>query len=106
MNWLALIAAFAIAVLVGGLLARWLERSRADWTRRRRLWTAASVLPAFILLATAVGITVIVAWGPGSGENMQDLAVAATAMVGVIFAVIALLGGLVGASFAEAKGQS
>ena len=104
MNWLALIAAFSIALLVGASMARLLTLNRPSWTPRRRLWTAASVLPGFILLATLAGIGFILVTGPGRGENMQDLAVAATATVGAIFGLIALLGGLVGASFAIREG--
>ena len=105
MNWLALIAAFAVSLLTGAFLARLLERSRPDWPPRRRLWTAASALPIFIGVATMCGILVVVATGPGTGENMQDLAVAATATVGVIFAIIALAGGFVGASLGSTRVQ-
>ena len=103
MNWSALIVAFAVAVVMGAFLANLLERRRLDWSARRRLWTAAAVLPGFILAATLVGIAIILFTGPGSGENMRDLAVAATAAVGGIFALIALVGGLVGASFARRR---
>ena len=101
MNWLVLILAFAIAVLIGGFLARWLERSRSDWSARRRIWTAAAVLPAFLILATLVAVAWVLAIGPGEGENMQDLAVAVTIAIGAWFAVVTLLGGLAGAHFAS-----
>ena len=101
MNWLVLILAFAIAVLVGGYLARLLERSRPAWSARRRLWTAAIVLPAFLILATIVGLVWLLAVGPGTGENMQDLALTVTAFVGGLFALLTMIGGLVGATFAQ-----
>ena len=101
MNWLALILAFCVAVLMGAFLASLLERSRPNWGARRRLWAAASALPLFILLATAAGLAWILVAGPGTGENMQDLALVVTAMIGALFAVVALVGGLVGGSFAQ-----
>jgi hypothetical protein len=105
MNWLALIAAFAISLLAGGFLSRLLERSRPTWSAARRKWVAAMVLPGFVLVVTVVGIFVTIGIGPGSGENMQDLAVIATATVGLVFAIIALVGGLIGASFASRRGD-
>jgi hypothetical protein len=105
MNWLVLILAFCLAVLLGAFLARLLERSRTAWSARRRIWAAAAVLPGFIVLATIAAVAWVVSVGPGTGENMQDLAVAATVAVGVIFALVALLGGFVGASYAQRGNQ-
>ncbi len=101
MNWLVLILAFCIAVLMGAFLANLLARSRPGWSARRQLWTAASALPIFIMLATVFGLAWILVSGPGKGENMQDLAVVVTAMIGAFFAAVALIGGLVGGSFAQ-----
>ena len=101
MNWLVLIGAFGISVLMGAFLANLLERSRPGWSVRRRLWAAASVLPIFILLATVIGLVWVLVSGPGKGENMQDLALVVTAMIGALFAAVALVGGLVGGSFAQ-----
>ena len=103
MNWLVLIVAFCIAMLMGAFLANLIERSRPGWSARRRLWAAAAVLPCFILLATAIGLALILVPGPGTGENMQDLALVVTAMIGALFAGIALVGGLVGGSFAQRR---
>ena len=100
MNWIALIVAFAIALAVGAIAGRLLERSRPVWSARRRLWTAALALPGFILLVTLAGIGFLSLAGPGSGENMQDLAVVVTAFIGLVFAIVALIGGLAGATFA------
>lgn len=103
MNWLAYILAFVIALVVGSFLGRLLARSRPHWGSTRRLWAAALVLPMFIVLLTAVGLAWVVLAGPGEGENMLDLALVVTAMAGAFFAVIALIGGLVGASLAERR---
>ena len=105
MNWLAIILAFGVAVLLGAFLMKLLQRTRTAWTSRRRMWVAAMVLPAFILFAAVVGIVWTLLAGPGEGENMQDLAVAVTAFVGAFFAFIALIGGIVGASFAKRSGS-
>ena len=100
MNWIALIAGFAIALAVGAFVGRLLERNRPGWSARRRRWTAALLLPGFVLLATMAGIGFVLVVGPGTGENMQDLAVAVTAFVGLVFAFVAVIGGLAGATFA------
>jgi hypothetical protein len=105
-NWLLLLAAFAIAALAGAFVAGVLERSRKQWSKRRRLWTAAFALPCVVLAATAAGIAWVVISGPGSGENMQDFAIAATALVGGLFTIIALVGGIVGVSFAQGRKSS
>ena len=103
MNWLVLLIAFSLGVVIGGWLSRLLARSRPQWTDRKRLFVAASVLPAFTLLLTLVGIVWVIVSGPGTGENMQDLAVFATAGVGGIFAILTLLGSLVGGSLARSR---
>ena len=97
MNWLVLLIAFSLAVLAGAWLAGLLARRRLRWGDRRRLFVAASVLPALVLLASLAGIAWIVVSGPGTGENMQDLAVVATATVGGILALLTFVGSLVGA---------
>ena len=103
MNWSLLLIAFAMAVFMGSSLARFLTRSRPEWSPRRRLLTAASVLPSFMLAMTVLGVAWVVISGPGTGENMQDLAVAATAAGGGFFALLALVGGLVGAALAQRR---
>ena len=103
MNWLVLIAAFCIAVLMGAFLANLLERSRPGWSARRQLWAAASALPIFIVIATVIGLAWILVSGPGKGENMQDLALVVTIAIGALFAGVALVGGLVGGSFAQRR---
>ena len=103
MNWLVMLIAFSLAVLMGAWLAGLLARSRPQWSDRRRLLVAASVLPGFALFATLAGIAWVIAVGPGRGENMQDLAVVATAGVGGFFAILALAGGFVGAWLAQRR---
>ena len=103
MNWLTLLLAFSLAMATGAWLARLFEQSRPQWNRRRRLLVAALVLPIFVVFATLVGIAWIVVVGPGTGENMQDLAVVATAAVGGVFALLTFIGGLVGASLAQRR---
>ena len=102
MNWLVLIFAFCIGAFMGAFFSRLAGRSRPNWTDKRRLWVAALILPCVLGLLTLGAMAWIVVTGPGDGENMQDLALVVTAIVGSILAGLALLGGLVGASL-EAK---
>jgi hypothetical protein len=103
MNWLVLLISFALGVMMGAWLTGLLARSRPQWSDRRRLFTAASVLPVFTLLLTLAGVAWTIVSGPGPGENMQGLAVAATATVGAILALLTLVGGLVGAVLARRR---
>ena len=100
MNWLVLIIAFCIGAAMGAFLASLLERSREHWSAPRRLWTAASVLPGFLLLLTAVAVL----WTLAVGGGNRDLASAVYMMVGAIFIVVTLLGGIAGATLAARKG--
>lgn len=101
MNWPLLIFAFCVAVLTGAIAATTLARMRPQWSDRRRLLVSALLLPAFTLFATLAGLAAILATGPGRGENMQDLALAAVASVGVMFASVAFLGGVIGAGLRQ-----
>ena len=101
MNWLAFILCFSISVLVAAFLGKLLAANRPGWTRRRRKWTAVLVMPLFIAGLTLAGLAWVVFTGPGTGENMQDLALIVTATAGALFAAVALAGGLVGARYAE-----
>ena len=103
MNWTFLLIAFSLAVFMGASLARFLARSRPEWSARRRLLTSASVLPAFTVVMTIAGLGFVLVSGPAPGENMQDLALIATAVVGAFVALLALAGGLVGAGLAQRK---
>ena len=103
MNWLAFLFAFGFSAILGGVFGRLAERSRPGWSARRRLWTVALILPGFIGVLTIAGVAWVIFTGPGTGENMQDLALVVTASVGAVFAVIALAGGLVGASLGASR---
>jgi hypothetical protein len=103
MNWLVLIVTFAIAVLVGAFLATTLGRTRSDWSTRRRLWTAALALPGFIVFATLLGVGCTMTAMPAQGAGNRDLVIAVYAMLGAVFLVITLVGGLVGAFAAVRK---
>ena len=100
MNWLVLIISFAIAVLTGSLLASKLERSRPDWSPQRRKWTAAAALPAFIVLATLAGVALTMVTTPPPGAAYRGLYSGIYAIVGAVFFIITLIGGLVGAAAA------
>ena len=98
MNWLAFIIAFGFSAIVGGIFAKLSRSNRPQWSARRRLWVSASIMPAFIGLLTVAGLAWVLLVGPGTGENMQDLALIVTAAACAIFAAVALAGGLIGAS--------
>jgi prolipoprotein diacylglyceryltransferase len=102
-NWLVFILAFCIGALMGAFFSRLAGRSRPNWTAKRRLCVSASILPCFLGVLTLGGLAWILFAGPGTGENMQDLALIVTAIVGSILAGLAFLGGFVGASL-EARG--
>ena len=101
MNWPFLIFAFCVAVLTGAIAATTLARMRPQWSERRRLLISALLLPAFTLFATLAGLAAILVTGPGDGENMQDLALAAVASIGVLFASVGFLGGVIGAGLRQ-----
>ena len=103
MNWSLLFIAFALAVIMGMAFAALLAQLRPQWSARRRMFVAASWLPGIVILLTLIGLAVILLSGPGAGENMKDLALAATASMGAFFAFLGFIGGLVGASLARRK---
>ena len=98
-----LFIAFALAVVMGMACAALLAQLRPNWTERRRMIGAALALPLVVVAATLVGLAVVWLAGPGKGENMQDLALAATAAIGGFFALLAFVGGLVGAALARRR---
>ena len=103
MNWLVLIVSFAIAAMVGAFLAAMFERSRPEWSPRRRLWAAALALPGFIALSTLFAIGCTMATISEGGEGNRDLVSAVYTMVGGLFFLITLAGGLAGAFAALRK---
>jgi hypothetical protein len=103
MNWTMLFIAFALAVIMGMAFSALLIQLRPQWSPRRRMLVAASWLPGIVVLLTLGGLIVVLLSGPGAGENMQDLAVAATLAIGAFFAVLGFAGGLVGAALAQRR---
>ena len=104
-NWAAFIIAFGVAVIVGAFMEPRIGTARPHWSVRKRRVAAASLLPALILLLTIAGLLWLLVTGPGEGENMQDLALAVTAAVGLLFAVLTLAAGWLGASAAGKRGE-
>jgi len=103
MNWSMLFIAFALAVIMGMAFSAFLIQMRPQWSPRKRMLVAASWLPGVVILLTIAGLIVVQFSGPGTGENMKDLALAATIAIGGIFAVLGFAGGLVGAALADRK---
>jgi hypothetical protein len=97
-NITLILIGFSLAVLMGAGLASLFRRVKPEWSIRRRQLTAASVLPAVTLVATLLGIVLISLTDHGEAESMESLAIAAVATVGGGFVVIALIGGLIGAT--------
>ena len=103
MNWSMLFIAFALAVIMGMAFAALLAQLRPQWSPRRRMLIAALWLPGVIFILTLIGLFVVLVSGPGTGENMKDLALAATAAIGGFFALLGFLGGLIGAALAQRR---
>ncbi|HEX2802981.1 MAG TPA: hypothetical protein VHN55_03220 [Sphingomicrobium sp.] len=101
MNWTVLVIAFCLAVLAGAISATTLARMRPDWSNRRRLVVASAVLPGVTLLASGVLAAIILLSDAGEGEDMRDLAAASVVTFGGAFALLALLGGLIGAGLRQ-----
>ena len=106
MDWSIPLIGFSLAVLTGAALASLLVQLKPDWSSRRRLLTAAALLPAITVVATLLGIAFVVTADHGQGENMQDLAVAAIAAIGAAFTLLAFGGGALGAALAQRRRQN
>ena len=104
LNWTPLLLAFGLAILAGAWLNALLKRRKGAWSVRRRVLTAASPLAGLTLIATLAGLLWLESSGPGTGENMGDLAFYAAIFMGVIFGAATLAGGLIGAVMVE-KGR-
>ncbi len=100
-NWTVPALAFGLSAVLGA----WLDgrfQERDGWTKRRRVLRAALPLPLLVVALSACGI----GWElvrPRTGSTMTDLAVAVYLGIGVLFAMLTLAGGLIGASVAEKK---
>ena len=103
MNWSLVLIGFAIAVFAGSVLVSLLVAVRPEWSERRRRLTAASFLPAVTLLATILGILFVASRDHGQSGNMHDLAIRAIAVLGGGFALLAWIGGLVGATLTSRR---
>jgi hypothetical protein len=103
MNWSFLLIGFAIAVFAGSALVSLLVTVRPEWSERRRRLIAASFLPAVTLAATILAIVLVAASGHGQSGNMRDLAIRALAVLGGGFALLAWIGGLVGATLTSRR---
>ena len=103
MNWSFLLIGFAIAVFAGSALVSLLVTVRPEWSERRRRLIAASFLPAVTLAATILAILLVAASGRRQSGNMHDLAIRALAVLGGGFALLAWIGGLVGATLTSRR---
>ena len=101
MKWTPIIIAAILAVFAGAGANVLLTRRRPAWRPWRRLFTAAAAPPALVAILTVAGVAYVLISGPGEGENMQDLAVIVTLIIGVFFAFVTFCGGLVGAVWVD-----
>ena len=105
MNVTLVLIGFALAVLMGAGLSALLTTLTPGWSARRRLLTAASVLPALTAAATVAGVLFVRSSDHGQGERMEELATAALMTIGGGFTMLALAGGLVGAFLSQRRGR-
>jgi hypothetical protein len=101
MNWTFVLIGFALAVFMGSALVSLLATIRPEWSARRRRIIAASILPAITIFATLIGLLVISM--SDHGQNMKDLAIAALGTIGGGFALLAWVGGLLGATLTSRR---
>ena len=97
MNWFLVLMAFSLAVFMGAATASLLARVRPKWSERRRLLLSALVLPVLTLVAFLAVMVAVILRDPAANRDMQDLALAAVATLGGLFALMAFVGGLIGA---------
>ena len=103
MNWTFVLIGFALAVFMGSALVSLLATIRPQWSRRRRRLTAALALPLITLIATGIGALIIATADHGGSEQMEDLAIAALGTIGGGFALLAWIGGLIGATLTSRR---
>jgi hypothetical protein len=99
-NWTLPLIGFSLAVLMGAAVVSLLVTIRPEWSARRRRLTAASILPVITLVATLLGILFVATAKHGESQRMEDLAIAALATIGGGLTLLALVGGLIGATLA------
>jgi hypothetical protein len=103
MDWTMILIGFSLAVLMGAGLSSLLAQMKPEWSPRRRGFVAALVLPGVTIITTLLGLLWIWSLEDPGGGNMHDLAAAALATLGLGFAVVAFVGGLVGAGVAQRR---
>ena len=103
MNVTMILIGFSLAVLMGAGLSSLLAQLKPQWSRRRRGFTAAVFLPGVTILTTLLGLLWIWTLDDPGGGNMRDLAAAALATMGLAFAAVAFVGGLIGAAAAQRR---
>ena len=89
---------FALAVLMGAGMVALLAGLRPEWSRRKRAFIAASVLPAITAVGTILVLIFILAGNYDATGQMRDLATAALLTLGGGFVALAFVGGLIGAT--------
>ena len=103
MDWTILLIGFSLAVLMGAGLSALLAQTKPEWSRKRRGFVAALVLPSVTVLVTLLGLVWIWSLEDPGGGNMRDLAASALATLGLGFTVLAFIGGLIGAGVAQRR---
>ncbi|WP_028970784.1 hypothetical protein [Sphingomonas sp. URHD0057] len=103
MNWTFVLIGFALAVFMGSALVSLLTRIRPQWSRRRRRLVAALALPLMTLIATCIGVLMIAMMDHRGSEQIEDLAIMALTAIGGGFALLAWIGGLVGATLTSRR---
>ena len=100
MNWFLLFVAFALAVFMGAASSALFTMLKPHWSGRRRLLVSASLLPGIAIVTTGALVLGVVVGGTAD-PTMQDLVAAAIARLGAMVALLALVGGLVGAALQQ-----
>jgi hypothetical protein len=94
MIWALLAAGFFVAATMGAAVASLLTTIRPEWPRKRRLLTAASVLPAITLVA---GLGVAILGCSTSGPMMRGAIFLVILAWAAGFALLGFVGGFLGA---------
>ena len=102
-NWSFLLVSFCLALMSGAIAVVTLARIRPGWSGRRLRILAALVLPAITLFATGAALLFVALSGSGEGADMKDLALRAIAVIGGAFAILAFVGGIIGASLLQRR---
>lgn len=103
MLWALFAAGFFLAATMGAALASLFTTIRPEWRRKRRLLTAASVLPGITLVAGLALAVFVYATGEAMMRSALFIVILAWAAG---FAILGFVGGILGAltSFRARKG--